>query len=448
LLRAHHCVGGVVLTASHNPGGPEGDFGIKYNIDSGGPAPDAVTEDIYRRTQEITEYRIDDGISFDLTQIGEHKFNNGQFTVSVVDSVNTHLELLKTLFDFAKIRSYIASSSLQITADAMSGVMGVTAKRVFCQELGVSEDNLIRCTPLEDFGGSHPDPNLVYAKQLVDEMKRGVYDFGVAFDGDGDRNMILGKHGFFVSPSDSLAVIAANSQAIPYFVQNKLCGVGRSLPTSGAVDKVCEALGLAMYETPTGWKYFGSLMESGRIGLCGEESFGTGSAHIREKDGIWAALAWLSILAYRGASVESVLISHWAQYGRHYYCRYDYEGVTTEQGAAVMAKVSSYCNSTSLPAMGSMTVSKCFNFSYYDDVTQTGADNQGIVFTTKEGSRVVFRLSGTGSQGATVRVYMEHLVTENFDRDVAEVVAPLAQFALSVSEIERITGRTAPTVIT
>lgn len=282
-------------------------------------------------------------------------------------------------------------------------------------------------------------------------MGRGVYDFGVAFDGDGDRNMILGKHGFFVSPSDSLAVIAANSTAIPYFVQNKLSGVGRSLPTSGAVDKVCEGLGLALYETPTGWKYFGSLMESGRIGLCGEESFGTGSAHIREKYGVWAALAWLSILAHTGRSVEEVLTSHWAQYGRHYYCRYDYEGVTTEQGAAVMAKVSSYCDNTStLPLMGTMPVTKCFNFSYYDEELKTEAVNQGIVFVTQEGSRVVFRLSGTGSQGATVRVYMEHLVTDStaFNRDVAEIVAPLAQFALSVSEIETITGRTAPTVIT
>lgn len=412
-----------------------------------------MTEDIYKRTQEIAEYRIDDGITFNLSEIGEHIFNNGQFTVNVVDSVETHLALLKTIFDFDRIRNYILSESLEILVDCMHGVMGVTAKRVFCEELGVkdTDDHLIRCWPQEDFGGSHPDPNLVYADQLVHRMKGGRYDLGVAFDGDGDRNMILSKNGFFVSPSDSLAVIAANSQAIPYFQQNKLTGVGRSLPTSGAVDKVCEALGLALYETPTGWKYFGSLMESGRIGLCGEESFGTGSAHIREKDGIWAVLAWLSILASSHAPVEYIMSCHWSYYGRHYYCRYDYEGVTTEQGAEVMAKVSSYCdNTSSLPQMGSMPVKNCFNFSYYDEVTKAGVDNQGIVFVTKEGSRVVFRLSGTGSQGATIRVYMEHLVTDRacFNRDVAEIVAPLAKFALSVSQIETITGRAAPTVIT
>ena len=452
-IRANNCVGGILLTASHNPGGPDGDFGIKYNVANGGPAPDSVTNAIFEKTKTRTFYNIIDPVDIPLGVIGETvlETDQGQVLVHVVDAIECHEQLLGTIFDLPKIKSYLARNNICITADAMAGVMGPTVHRIFGDVLGVDPSHLIRCTPLPDFGGSHPDPNLVYAAELVDTMKSGRYEFGVAFDGDGDRNMILGKDGFFVSPSDSLAVITANLNCIPYFAGKKFAGVGRSLPTSGAVDQVAKKLGFNLYETPTGWKYFGSLMDADMISLCGEESFGTGSNHIREKDGIWAALAWLSILSTRECSVEEVVKSHWKEYGRHFYSRHDYETLTTEQGAQVMAAVKSFTSpDSSLPLMGETEVVSCVNFSYTDPVTGDQAVNQGVVFTSKTGSRVIFRLSGTGSSGATVRIYLEFYSTGEIEPegDVQEILSPLVKFALQVSDIRAISGRHAPTVIT
>ena len=450
-IRTHKCVGGIILTASHNPGGPDGDFGIKYNVANGGPAPDNVTNAIFQKTKTRSFYNILDPVDISISRIGRTvlETDQGQVVVEVVDGVACHEELLATIFDLPKIKDYLLQNNLCITADSMAGVMGATVHRIFGDILGVDSSHLIRCTPLPDFGGSHPDPNLVYAAELVTTMESGKYEFGVAFDGDGDRNMILGKNGFFVSPSDSLAVITANLDCIPYFVGKTFAGVGRSLPTSGAVDQVAKKLGLAIYETPTGWKYFGSLMDADMISLCGEESFGTGSNHIREKDGIWAALAWLSILASRQCSVEEIIRAHWKEYGRHFYCRHDYEALTTEQGAGVMAAVNNYtAPDCSLPAMGGTEVKSCVNFSYTDPVNGDRALNQGFVFTSVTGSRVIFRLSGTGSSGATIRIYLEYYSTSEVDGDAQEILSPLVEFALLVSDIRALSGREAPTVIT
>lgn len=450
-IRTHECVGGILLTASHNPGGPDGDFGIKYNVSNGGPAPDNVTNAIFEKTKTRTGYKILEEVEVGLRELGRTVLDTdqGKMVVEVVDGVKCHRDLLATIFDLPKIKSYLHEQGWCITADAMSGVMGPTAHCIFGEDLGVNSSHLIRCTPLPDFGGGHPDPNLVYAAELVDTMSSGKYEFGVAFDGDGDRNMILGKNGFFVSPSDSLAVIAANLEYIPYFAGKSFAGVGRSLPTSGAVDQVARKRGLDIYETPTGWKYFGSLMDAGKIALCGEESFGTGSNHVREKDGIWAALAWLSILASRRCGVEEVVRSHWKEYGRHFYSRHDYEALTSEQGAAVMAAVDAYtAPGRALPKMGAEATASCVNFCYTDPITGDKAQNQGVVFTSISGSRVIFRRSGTGSTGATIRIYLELYSTTETEGEVGEVLAPLVQFALTVSDISAISGRNEPTVIT
>lgn len=450
-IRSHGCVGGILLTASHNPGGPDKDFGIKYNVSNGGPAPDDVTNSIFLKTKQIKSYKILEPITLNVGEVGvrELETDQGKVTVSVVDGVDCHYQLLQTIFDLPKIKDYLQSNSICVTADAMAGVMGPTVHRILGHGLGVDSSHLIRCQPLPDFGGGHPDPNLVHAEQLLQTMKSGKYEFGVAFDGDGDRNMILGKDGFFVSPSDSLAVITANLNCIPYFNNKPFSGVGRSLPTSGAVDQVARKLGLPVFETPTGWKYFGNLMDAGLIALCGEESFGTGSNHIREKDGIWAALAWLSILSAHGGSVERIVRSHWKQFGRHYYTRHDYEGLTAEQGAQVMSQVGSFTDKLAgICKMGDEPVTECYNFCYTDPVTSQIAENQGVVFSTPSGSRVIFRLSGTGSTGATIRIYLEYYSSSDIGRVTADVMEPLADFALLVSNIRAISGRRAPSVIT
>ena len=450
-IRSEGCVGGVLLTASHNPGGPDADFGIKYNVSNGGPAPDNVTDAIFEKTKKVKSYKIIDPVQISLVDVGTTKLNTdqGDVLVRVVDGVDCHEELLGKIFDLPMIKSYLSEQNICVTADSMSGVMGPTSIRIFGDVLGVEPSHLIRCTPLNDFGGGHPDPNLVYAAQLVTAMESGKYEFGVAFDGDGDRNMILGNNGFFVSPSDSLAVITANLECIPYFSQRLLTGVGRSLPTSGAVDKVAKKRGFDVYETPTGWKYFGNLMDADKISLCGEESFGTGSNHIREKDGIWAALAWLSILATRRMSVEEVVRAHWHEFGRHFYSRHDYESLTTQQGAVVMATVNRFTAPGSLfPDMGDSKVISCVNFSYTDPVTEDKTENQGVVFTSEAGSRVIFRLSGTGSTGATIRIYLELYSEMNIDDAPIDMLQPLAAFALQVSDINNSSGRRAPSVIT
>ncbi|XP_017304413.1 phosphoglucomutase-like, partial [Diaphorina citri] len=331
LIRKHQVTGGIVLTASHNPGGPDNDFGIKFNTSNGGPAPDAVTENIYKITTQIKTYSIVPDLKVDITSIGSSSYevDGAQFQVDVIDSVEVYLQLMKEIFDFPKLQSLIKGSSgrppFKLLINAMHGVTGPYVKKIFLEELGAQPDNAVNTTPLPDFGGHHPDPNLTYAADLVQAMQAGDFDLGAAFDGDGDRNMVLGKKAFFVNPSDSLAVLAAHLDSIPYFKKTGVKGYARSMPTGAAVDRVAKANNKELFEVPTGWKYFGNLMDAGRLSLCGEESFGTGSDHIREKDGIWAVLAWLSVVEHTGKPVEEILKSHWKQYGRNYFTRYDYE---------------------------------------------------------------------------------------------------------------------------
>lgn len=322
LIRRRKASGGIILTASHNPGGPDGDFGIKYNISNGGPAPESVTNAMFEKSKSITEYKVAQNLVVDISSIAENKFtvDGRTFSVEIVDSVSDYLHLMSEIFDFDLIRSYLKEGK-KILIDSMNGVMGPYAMKIFVQVLGASVESVVNSVPLEDFGGKHPDPNLTYAADLVSEMGKGNHVFGAAFDGDGDRNMILGEKAFFVTPSDSLAIIAANMSEIPYFKKTGVRGFARSMPTAGAVDRVALSLGKDVFETPTGWKFFGNLMDAGRLSLCGEESFGTGSDHIREKDGLWAVLSWLSILATTKKSVQQLIVDHWKQFGRNFFTR-------------------------------------------------------------------------------------------------------------------------------
>uniref|UniRef100_A0A674N754 Phosphoglucomutase 1 n=1 Tax=Takifugu rubripes TaxID=31033 RepID=A0A674N754_TAKRU len=346
VIRKYKAIGGIILTASHNPGGPEGDFGIKFNTANGGPAQEAVTNKIFQISRSIEEFAICPGLHVDLTTLGRQTFDLENkfkpFTVEIVDSVDSYANLVRNIFDFAALKELLSGENhISIRIDAMHGVAGPYVRRIFCEELGCPANSAINCVPLEDFGGQHPDPNLTYAADLVDSMKDGKYDFGAAFDGDGDRSMILGKHGFFVNPCDSVAVIADNIFCIPYFQQTGVRGFARSMPTSAAIDRVAKAAKIELYETPTGWKFFGNLMDAGKLSLCGEESFGTGGDHIREKDGLWAVLAWLSVLAARRQSVEDILKDHWLKYGRNYFTRYDYENVDVDVACWMMADLES-----------------------------------------------------------------------------------------------------------
>lgn len=462
VIRARQADGGIILTASHNPGGPEGDFGIKYNCQNGGPAPDNVTNDIYEITKTIKEYRTIAPLpTVNVDQLGTQavQYEGGELVVEVIDSVDDYLRLLKEIFDFAKLKSFLSGKSILI--DAMNGVMGPYVRRIIIDELGAPAEAAIRCEPLEDFGGHHPDPNLTYAADLVSKLQSGDYFFGAAFDGDGDRNMILGNKGFFVTPSDSLAVLAESLDVIPYFGRTGVHGYARSMPTSRAVDLVASAKGVAVYETPTGWKYFGNLMDAGRVSICGEESFGTGSDHIREKDGLWAVLAWLSVLAAKQAdSVEQVLQAHWNKFGRYYYNRYDYENCESAPCQQMMAElkakmVESSFVGTKLQAGGvTFEVEKAFDYAYTNHLTgeTESAGGHGLVLLFNNGTaRAIFRLSGTGSSGATVRVYLEQFVARDAlvpGKSAGDVLAPLAQVALGLAKLAEFTGRKEPTVIT
>ncbi|KAH9746270.1 putative phosphoglucomutase cytoplasmic 1 [Citrus sinensis] len=467
--------GAFILTASHNPGGPNEDFGIKYNMDNGGPAPEGITDKIYENTKTINEYSIAEDLpDVDISAAGVTSFGGpeGQFDVEVFDSASDYVKLMKSIFDFEAIRKLLSSPKFTFCYDALHGVAGAYAKRIFVEELGAQESSLLNCTPKEDFGGGHPDPNLTYAKELVARMGLGKSntqdeppEFGAAADGDADRNMILGKR-FFVTPSDSVAIIAANAvESIPYFSAG-LKGVARSMPTSAALDVVAKNLNLKFFEVPTGWKFFGNLMDDGLCSICGEESFGTGSDHIREKDGIWAVLAWLSILAHKNkenldggklVTVEDIVRKHWATYGRHYYTRYDYENVDAGAAKELMANLVKM--QSSLPEVNDIVkgicsdVSKVVNadeFEYKDPVDGSISKHQGIRYLFEDGSRLVFRLSGTGSEGATIRLYIEQYEKDpsKTGRDSQEALAPLVEVALKLSKMEQFTGRSAPTVIT
>ncbi|MEN9259789.1 MAG: alpha-D-glucose phosphate-specific phosphoglucomutase [Thermostichus sp. HHBFW_bins_43] len=446
IIRKNGAYGGIILSASHNPGGPEGDFGIKYNIGNGGPAPEKVTEAIYARTQQIEQYRILEAPDVDLDHLGEQRL--GSLTIRVIDPVADYTELMQRLFDFDQIRDYLASG-IRIAFDAMHAVTGPYARAILQGSLGAPAGSVMNGQPLPDFGGGHPDPNLVYAHELVELLfgENGP-DFGAASDGDGDRNMILGRK-FYVTPSDSLAVLAANAHWVPGYREG-LAGIARSMPTSQAADRVAAQLGIPCYETPTGWKFFGNLLDAGKATLCGEESFGTGSNHVREKDGLWAVLFWLNILAARRQSVQQIVQEHWRTYGRNVYSRHDYEGIDAVAAEDLVENLR-----LSLPGLigkhlGSQTVAYADDFSYTDPVDGSTSSKQGIRIGFDNGSRIVYRLSGTGTQGATLRVYLEQFEPDpaKHAMDPQTALAELIRLADHLAQIRARTGRQQPDVIT
>ncbi|XP_064194534.1 phosphoglucomutase-1-like isoform X2 [Anguilla rostrata] len=461
MIRKIKAIGGIILTASHNPGGPKGDFGIKFNTSNGGPAPEAVTDKIFQISKTIEEYAICPDLQVDLSTIGKQTFDLENkfkpFKVEIVDSVESYANMLRNIFDFAALKELLSGENhLRIRLDAMHGVVGPYVKRIICEELGSPANSAINCTPKEDFGGHHPDPNLTYAADLVETMKGGEYDFGAAFDGDGDRNMVLGRQGFFVNPSDSVAVIAANLFSIPYFQHTGIRGLARSMPTSAALDNVAKATQIQLFETPTGWKFFGNLMDAGKLSLCGEESFGTGSDHIREKDGLWAVLAWLSIIAVRKQSVEDIMKDHWQKFGRNFFTRYDYEEVDSDAAnemikdleALILDKV--FIGQKFSAGDKIYEVEKADNFEYSDPVDGSISRNQGLRIIFSDGSRIIFRLSGTGSAGATIRLYIDSYERDPqmIYEDPQAMLAPLVTIALKISQIHKRTGLNGPTVIT
>jgi phosphoglucomutase len=446
VIRKYQTQGGIILSASHNPGGPDGDFGIKFNTPNGGPAAEGVTEAIFERTRSLCEYRIMELPDIDIDHLTEHTL--GAMRVEVIDAVADYAELMEQLFDFTAMRALI-KGGFRLCFDAMHAITGPYAHEILEQRLGAPAGSVINGEPKQDFGGGHPDPNLTYAEELVAQMfSANAPDLGAASDGDGDRNMILGAN-FFVTPSDSLAVLAANAELIPGY-KGRLNGVARSMPTSGAVDKVAERLGIACFETPTGWKFFGNLLDAGRIVLCGEESFGTGSDHVREKDGLWAVLYWLNILAVRQQSVADIVQAHWRDYGRNYYTRHDYEGVDSAAAQALMAHVEGQLPGLIGKTLNGYTVVYADNFAYTDPVDGSVSQKQGLRIGFTDGSRIIFRLSGTGTEGATIRLYIERYESnpDNQQGDTQQILAELIASAANLSRLEEYTGRHAPTVIT
>jgi len=447
VIRKYRADGGIILSASHNPGGPDADFGIKFNTANGGPAPEAVTEAIFARTREITGYLTLAAKDIDLDTLGTTSL--GGTRVEVIDPVADYAALMEDLFDFERIRQLFGSGHFRMRFDAMHAITGPYARRILEDRLGAAPGTVINGIPLEDFGGGHPDPNLVHAHEVV-ALTTGpeAVDFAAASDGDGDRNMILGRD-FFVTPSDSLAVMAANADLVKGYAGG-IKGVARSMPTSQAVDRVATRLGLDCYETPTGWKFFGNLLDAGRITLCGEESFGTGSDHIREKDGLWAVLFWLNLLAVLQESVADIVQAHWRQFGRNFYTRYDYEGIETEAANGLMAHLQSRLAVLPGSTLDGYSVEYADNFAYTDPVDGSVSENQGIRIGFTDGSRIVYRLSGTGTSGATLRVYLEAFESDAVkqDRATAEVMQPLVAIATGLAEIKSRTGRGEPTVIT
>ncbi|WP_186293341.1 alpha-D-glucose phosphate-specific phosphoglucomutase [Chitinimonas sp. BJB300] len=446
LIRLHQAVGGIILSASHNPGGPQGDFGIKFNAGNGGPAPEKLTDAIYAATLQVHEYHLSNAPDIDLAVVGEVEFAG--MRVSVVDPVADYAVLMQQLLDFDAIRAWIAAGHT-LRLDALHAVGGPYAIRLFEDMLGAPMNSVRNAAPQPDFAGGHPDPNPVYCADLVDTMQgRGAPDFGAAFDGDADRNMILGRD-FVLTPSDSLAVLAANAALIPQF-KGRLTGVARSMPTSRAVDSVAKALGIDCYETPTGWKFFGNLLDAGRIQLCGEESYGTGADHVREKDGIWAALAWLNLVAVRKQSVAQIVQAHWAQFGRHFYSRHDYEGLSVAAGDVVLATLRSKLPGLVNTLVAGLCVTLADDFAYTDSVDGSLSQQQGIRIEFAGGSRVVFRLSGTGTEGATLRVYLEHYTAE-VSEQAQETQSALKAVIAAAEELAGIyanTGRTVADVVT
>ncbi|MFN3972673.1 MAG: alpha-D-glucose phosphate-specific phosphoglucomutase [Gemmobacter sp.] len=446
LIRLHGTDGGIILSASHNPGGPEEDFGVKFNMPNGGPAPEAVTEAMFARTQGLTEYRIWEGQDVDLGTVGTHAM--GEMVVEVVDPVADYAALMETLFDFPAIKAMFAGG-FRMRMDAMCAVTGPYAVEILERRLGAASGTVVNAEPLPDFGGMHPDPNPTWAHALMAEMMGpDAPDFGAASDGDGDRNMVVGR-GVYVSPSDSLAVLAANAHLAPGYAGG-LKGIARSMPTSAAADRVAAALGIASYETPTGWKFFGNLLDAGRATICGEESFGTGSDHVREKDGLWAVLLWLNILAVRGQPVAEIMAEHWARFGRNYYSRHDFEGIPAEEADALMVALRARLEDLPGTETEGMVVEAADDFAYADPVDGSVSKGQGVRVMFAGGARFVMRLSGTGTEGATLRLYLERYAPgpEGLELDPQGALAPVIAAAEEIAGIAGRTGRTAPDVVT
>jgi phosphoglucomutase len=446
VIRGRQAFGGLILSASHNPGGPDGDFGIKFNAANGGPAPEKITDAIYAASQRVTSYSTLDTPDIDLNRIGACTV--GTMKVEVIDPVADYLDLMRSLFDFDALRALFAGG-FRLAFDAMHAVTGPYAKAIFERELGAPAGTVRNGTPLPDFGGGHPDPNLVHAKELHDEMMGAdAPDLGAASDGDGDRNLIIGR-GIFIPPSDSLAMLAANAHLAPAY-RKGLAGVARSMPTSAAVDRVAQALGIPCFETPTGWKFFGNLLDAGRITLCGEESAGTGSDHVREKDGVWAVLLWLQILAVRKQGVREIAHEHWATYGRNYYTRHDYEDLDSAVAQQVMQGLGARLATLPGTTLGGQRITSADDFAYTDPVDGSVSKNQGLRVRFDDGSRIVWRLSGTGTSGATLRVYIERYEADpaKLGQQTQAALAGLIDAAEQLSKLRATTGRTGPDVVT
>jgi len=447
LIRKHKAIGGIILSASHNPGGPDGDFGIKFNGANGGPAPENITRKIYTYSKNIFRYLMADNKNIELREIGTEKIAKTE--IQIIDAVSDYADLMESLFDFDIIRQLLSGDDFKIAFDAMHAVTGPYAKELLENRLGAKPGSIMNAKPLTDFGGGHPDPNLVHAHELVEKMmQNNGPDFGAASDGDGDRNMILGRQ-CYVSPNDSLAILAANAQLVPGYTAG-LSGVARSMPTSQAVDRVAEHLNIPCYETPTGWKYFGNLLDAGKITLCGEESFGTGSDHVREKDGLWAVLFWLNLMAVKQQSVADILNGHWQQFGRNYYTRHDYEGLNSQTANKLVDDLRKRLPDLKGSSLHGMNITTADDFSYTDPIDESISQQQGIRLLFDCGSRVVFRLSGTGTQGATLRVYIEKYESnpDKLQQDNQIALQSLIRLARDFAEIEDRFDRTEPDVIT
>jgi len=464
VIRKYKAYGGILLTASHNPGGPDNDFGIKYNVSNGGPAPENVTDKIFEKTKTITTYKTIQHSDLDLSKVGTFDFGGAK--VDIIDSVKDYVELLQSIFDFDLIKSFFKSHpEFKVLFDGMHGVTGPYGRAIFVDTLGLPPTSVQNAVPLPDFGGGHPDPNLTYAHELVEKVESDNIHFGAASDGDGDRNMIYGKSAF-VTPSDSVAIIADwAAEAIPYF-KGGVKGLARSMPTSGQIDYVAKKKGLNVYVVPTGWKFFGNLMDAGKLSICGEESFGTGSDHIREKDGVWAVVAWLNIIAYANKDsktligINELLEKHYEVYGRSFFSRYDYEEVSSAGAQKLVDALNKHIDEQSLLKSAhtasngeSFTISQTFNFNYTDPIDGSVSKNQGQIVSFDDGSRVVFRLSGTGSQGATVRLYVERYVSKDagakeLSKPTQEGLKGLIEVALKISSLKEFLEREKPTVIT
>ena len=447
IIRKYQAFGGLILSASHNPGGPDEDFGIKYNVSNGGPAPEKFTKDVFQRSQVIDHYKSTNIPDVDLDNLGSQEFGN--LKITIIDPVTDYAELLESIFDFKLLKQSISNGYITLLFDAMSAITGPYAKRILIDTLGASPESVINAEPLEDFGGHHPDPNLAHAHELAERMfSVNAPTFGAASDGDGDRNMITGSH-IFVTPSDSLAIMAANAHLIPAYKAG-LSGVARSMPTSQAVDRVAKNYKIPCYETPTGWKFFGNLLDAGKITLCGEESFGTGSTHVREKDGLWAVLFWLNLIAVKRQSVADIVHEHWEKFGRDIYCRHDYEAIETPIANSIVEHLREQLPKLPKQVFGEYKVSYADEFCYEDSIDGSISSHQGIRIGFENGSRIVFRLSGTGTVGATLRIYIERFEADitKHDQEAQVALAFLIDLAEQLCKVKQRTGRTEPDVIT